>query len=468
MPQGRTVVDELSIVGAKKVDPGDIVEKIATTASPKFLGLFRGVVYEYSSFDQNVLQRDLARVEAFYRSKGYYDARVRAGRVFPTGEHHVRVEIVVEEGEPVLVRDVHLRGLETLPQEVAAMARRTASDVLRAGAHFEEEEFDRARNAIRRLLADRGHAYAKVEHAAFVDIVKRKVDVELVVTSGPKCVFGPVTFEGLGALPEAPVRRALDITTGAPFSDSVLETAQQALLDLGVFASVEMSPELPEPPPPDRVVPIRVKVAPSRLRSIRLGGGIEFDAVKTDIHGSFGWEHKNFLGTLRTFAIHFKPGLVLYPLRVNNIELPNRFFPEQQLRLELRQPGLVEARTSGFIRPEVNVKALLLDPNPPPNAKVIGYVEARNGIGFDRAYRRIFLAISHNLQVAYPFAYVGSRDPTLGTLVISHPELVTTLDLRDDRVHPRRGIYLLNTLQVAGGPFGGQADDVKVQPDLRG
>jgi outer membrane protein assembly factor BamA len=35
-------------------------------------------------------------------------------------------------------------------------------------------------------------------------------------------------------------------------------------------------------------------------------------------------------------------------------------------------------------------------------------------------------------------------------------------------VKPRKGIFALNTVQVAGGPFGGTADDVKIQPDLRG
>jgi len=215
------------------------------------------------------------------------------------------------------------------------------------------------------------------------------------------------------------------------------------------------------------VVPVKVRLEPSRLRTIRAGGGIEFDALKSDVHGIFGWEHRNFLGGLRTFSVRLKPGVVLYPLRINNLEVPNRFLPEERLRLDFRQPGFIEARTNAFIRPEFNVQALLLNPDPPPNQRVIGYAEARNGIGLDRTYKRLYGAISHNLQVAYPFAYVGDRDPTLGTLVISYPELITSLDFRDNRVHPRKGFYLLNTLQVAGGPFGGQANDVKVQPDLR-
>jgi outer membrane protein assembly factor BamA len=467
VPQGRMSVDDVTVRGAKKVDSDDIIDKIATTESPKFLGLFRGLIYEYSVFDRNVLQRDLARVEAFYRSKGFYDAHARAGRVHVINDNHVRVEIVVEEGQPVTIRAVRIDGIESLPKNIADIVRRAATSTLKEGAPFEEEAFDKAVGSVRRALTDRGYAYAKVENDATVDIVQKKVDVVLRTTPGEPCVFGGVTIDGLGDLPSKPVYRALDIEPGEPYSEATTDAAIQAVLDLGVFASVNIEPELTEPPRRDRVVPIKVKVEPSRLRRIRAGGGVEFDALKTDVHGIFGWEHRNFLGGLRTFSVNFKPGVVLYPLRVNNIELPNRVLPEERLRLEFRQPGFLEARTNAFIRPEFNVQALLLDPNPPPDAKVIGYVEARNGIGLDRSYWKLYAALSHNLQVAYPFAYLGDRDPTLGTLLISYPELITTLDFRDDRVHPRKGIYLLNTLQVAGGPFGGQANDVKIQPDLR-
>lgn len=468
VPSGRTAVDDVSVRGAKKVDGDDVLDKIATTESPKLLGIFQGVIYEYSLFDRNVLQRDLARVEAFYRSKGFYNAHARAGRVLPVDEKHVRVEIIVEEGEPVRVRNVRVDGLETLPKNIADLAQKAADTTLRKDTPFEEEAFDKAKNAVRRALTDRGYAYAKVQNDATVDIVTRKADVVFSVVPGEPCVFGPVTIEGLGNLPEKPVRRAIDIDEGTPFSEATLESAQQAVLDFGVFASVDLTPDLPDPPRPDHVVPVKVKVEPSRLRTVRLGGGIEFDALKTDVHGLAGWENRNFLGGLRTFSATFKPGVVLYPLRFNNIEVPNKFLPESRVRLELRQPGFLEARTNAFIRPEFNVQALLLNPNPPPNARVIGYAEARNGIGLDRTIWRFYGAISHNLQVAYPFAYVGTRDPTLGLLTISYPELTTSLDFRNNRVHPTHGVYILNTLQVAGGPFGGQARDVKIQPDVRG
>ena len=82
IPEGRSVIDDVTVVGAKQLEPADVAGKLATTASPKFLELFQGVVYDYEVFDPNTLQRDLARVERYYRARGYYSVRVRAGRVF--------------------------------------------------------------------------------------------------------------------------------------------------------------------------------------------------------------------------------------------------------------------------------------------------------------------------------------------------------------------------------------------------
>lgn len=462
IPEGRSSINEVQVRGADKVDEGDVAAKVATTESPKFLMLFRGVVYDYNLFDRNVLQRDLARIEAFYREKGYYDAHARAGRVHQIDKDHVRVEFVVEEGQPVLVKSVKILGLENVDPRIQRLAQRAAEENLKLDRPFDQEEFDKSVASVRRTLSDRGFAYAKVENDAAVDVYNHKVDVVLTTTVGPECTFGPVTIEGLGPLPDLQVRRALDIPVGKKYSEQLLDEAEQTLLDLGVVASMEMKPQLSDPP--SAVVPIHVKVEPARLRSWKVGGGFEFDVLKTDVHGTVGWQHKNFFGGLRSFSVTFRPGLVLYPLRIGNIVAPNKPLPEEKLTLEFRQPGVIEARTNFFVRPELNTQALLINPNPPKDAPVLGYATARLGFGLDRTYKKFSAILSYNIEADYPFAYVGGREDTLSTIFFTYPQLVTTLDFRDNRQHPRKGVYLMNTLESA---FLGDAKDFKVQPEAR-
>src|SRR5262249_58234434 len=91
IPRGAAAVDSVTVQGNHAISGSDIEEKVATTPSPKLLGLFRGVLYDYELFDHSVLQRDLDRVERYYRARGYYEAKARAGRVRYKSDKHVEV-----------------------------------------------------------------------------------------------------------------------------------------------------------------------------------------------------------------------------------------------------------------------------------------------------------------------------------------------------------------------------------------
>jgi outer membrane protein insertion porin family/translocation and assembly module TamA len=467
VPPGRAAVDDVTVKGHVAVDPEEIEEKIATAPSDKFLGLFRGVVYDYEIFDRLVLQRDLARVERLYRARGYYDAHARAGRVLKTGDEHVRVEIIVEEGKPVLIESVRIGGVERLPVSVGLAAMLPALTEMKKGQPFDEDKFIAGENAMRKSLTDIGYAFAEVRRDAKVDVARHKADVAYDVVAGPQSTFGKTTITGLAKLPEDKVRQTLDIAEGDPYSTQVIADATQALLDLGVFSSVEIIPDLSSPA--SRVVPLLVRVEPSRLRTVTLGGGIEFDAIKTDVHLLAGWEHRNFLGGLRQFNVEFKPGVVLYPTRINNVTPPTDFLPEERLKLQLKQPGFIEARTNALIRPEFNVFPVLLKTDPGADDPVLGYLEFKNTVGLDRTIWKLFGNVNYNFQFEQPFYYLNTPETQLlSTVILSYPELIAQLDFRNDKIKPRRGVLLGVNLQAAGGPFGGSADDIKVQPEARG
>src|SRR5260221_14148881 len=79
IPNGRAAVDSVDLHGARQLDSSDVTDELATAPSPKFLGLFRGVLYEYALFSRGTLQRVLARVERYDRARGYYDAHATGG-----------------------------------------------------------------------------------------------------------------------------------------------------------------------------------------------------------------------------------------------------------------------------------------------------------------------------------------------------------------------------------------------------
>jgi outer membrane protein insertion porin family/translocation and assembly module TamA len=465
IPPGRPAVDAVDFQGVRSIGESDLADHLATTASPRFLGIWEGVLFDYEFFDRNVFQRDLARVERFYRARGFYQAQARAGRVESNGTGHVRVTIVVEEGPPVLIRSISLPGAETLPWPDTELPRTTAARELKLMHRFDEDGYDRAETAVRRALRDAGYAYAKVKRSADVDIVTHFADVTLTIEPGPRARFGPITIEGLGSIPEAPVRRAIDIDEGQPFSQRAIEAAEMAVLDLGVFAAANIEPEIAEPPPAEPIVPLHVRVEASKLRSVTIGGGLELDAIKSEGHLRAGWQDLNFLGGLRSLTIEAKPGLVFYPTRIDQLEPPTDYLPEAKLHATLRQPGFLEARTSGVLHGEFNTYPLILQPITEPGEPVIGYREARASAGLDRTVWKLYVNPSYNVQASYPFAYVGGLDPALTSVIISYATFLAQFDARDNKMTPHRGVYLSNDLQFAG--LGGDARDVRERPEAR-
>ena len=466
VPPGRSAVDSVNLKGNDAIDSDDLREKLATAASPRFLGIFAGIVYDYNVFDRFVLDRDLQRIERYYRARGYYQARVRAGRVFFISPHKVKVEIVIDEGRPTLVDRVDFHGLEGLPEAAAEEARGAARAVLSRQQVFEEQKFSDAEEALRNALANHGYAYVKVQRAADVDLPKNLVAVGYFVTLGPRARFGEVRISGLGEIPEAPVRRALAIVPGTPYSRRELDSAQRALLDLNVFSSVVIEPDITQGGENQEqpLVPINVRVEPAKLRALHVGGGVQVDSIQTDVHVLGGWENRNFLGGLRSLTFEVKPGVVLYPTRIPTLHAPERLLPEGRANAQFRQPGFLEARTGLFTRLDGSIAPVILAPDQ-TTGPILGYRDGRVTAGLDRSYWKLYGALSHTVQVDSAFTYAGRLDPDLHLITISYPEAFVTLDLRDSKVHPHLGSYLSTDWQIAG--VGGDARDVRTQDEAR-
>ncbi len=487
VPRGKSGIDEVTVHNADAIDESDTEGKIATAETPKFLGFFRGVVYDYEVFDRFVLQRDLARVERYYRARGYYDAHARAGRVIQKNNNHVRVEIVVEEGQPTLVTDLEIAWPPGSPvsDDVKLKAYLAAKELLRLKRPFDEDNFAKAQDSVLKTVTDAGFAYAKISRSADIDISTHTAIVTYTVTPDLPAKFGKITIKGLdpdqggplhAEIPEDKLISTINIKEGEPYSTAEIDSASSALTDLEVFSSVRIVPQLSDPPPADHVVPLLVTVEPAKLRSLKLGGGVELDSLKTELHGVVGWEDHNFIGNLRDLEVNFKPGVVLYPTRLASGEFspPTKLLPEEKLFINFKQPSFIEARTEGFIKPEFNVYPILVpnykvasvaaDGTAIPADPVIGYMEPKVSVGVDRSIlRHLLVRLSYTAQVESPFSYVGSPGVDLSTISISYPELQATLNVTDNKLHPHTGFEIGNILQYAG--IGGTAHDIKIQPE---
>jgi len=493
------IIEDVDVLGAREIPASAIKERIATAESAHTLGgILRGIpiaglsdvlAVEYERFDRFVLERDLARVERYYQSRGFYDARVTAARVMRRkSDKRIRVEIVVDEGKPVLIRSVSLAWKDwRLPE--AAEVTNPVSDVkneLRVGDRLEEDAYEKLKKELVRAMTDRGFPYSSVMGEAKVDLVKHAADVTFTVELGPRSTFGDVRIVGLGEIPEEPVRKALGFKKGERFSTATLASAERALADFGVFGAIDVKPELSPPDKPrSSEIPVTITVQPAALRALKAGFGAEAGG-RVEAHGAFSWENRNFLGGLRRFAVEFRPGIVFYPNTLNNlfVAAPDQYLPETRLRFELRQPGVIEPRTQAILRGAANMyRPLNLTTAPTPGTDAakepaLGYLEVSGSLGLERRFSDFQHYLGQFIQAQYdaPFLYplwAGKRPDGYTPLLFTYLETIGTLDFRKndrgevDRIAPRKGVYLGLNAQLAGYFLPGDANDVRLRPELR-
>lgn len=476
------IVDALDIVGSDAVDVGRLEEGLATRETERFL-FMRGVIADYEVLDEALLERDLERVERFFRARGYFDARVIGARVIWTGRESVRVVIVVNEGLPVRIGAgddgalaVQLSGLESVDDTRVIAAIISASPA--PGTVLDEDEYEAAKREMRRILAEGGYAFARVSGRSDIDLARHEARLRFEIEAGPRAVFGAVTLDGLERVPEDEVRQSLLIAPGDPYSAAVLEDARRALVNLGVFSAVNVSANTSKPE--TGRVPIQFSVRETAPRTLRLGGGARLDALQLSSSLTAGWEHRNFLGGLRHLSLEARPGVGFFPTRMSDfpsLATPDRVMLQGSFEARFVQPSFIEGRTRGLLGASLDVRPLLYT-DTQANEPLLGFLEIATRAGLERPFfsHTLFVTPSLNWQAAVPFDYrrltLGRLSPVVtsrevANLYIVYPELLARLDLRDDPLDPKHGFLLSNSLQVALPVLGGSVSDLRVRPEAR-
>lgn len=524
------VIDDVQILGNEALSDDTIEAKIAsaptggTFEAIPLIGVVDALTLQYERFDRFVFERDLERIARLYRAKGYYDVVVRAGRVRRIDSHksdpenkdvsHVRllVEVEVQEGEPILVEAVNLElAGEPTGDKESVDAARDAKNYLKVGQIFREEDYETARERIKRTLTERGFAHARVEPKASVDVKRRRASVSYTIWLGPICTFGKVDILGLKGgrdeLPEWQVRPAVGIKQGARYNSKALEEAEIALSALGVFGSISVTPVLqpektapeppkpppvdretldrepPEPPPPPETlpteIPIVVRVQPSYLGAWKAGGGFELgDQVAVRAVG--GWSYKDATNALDRISLDARFRGVIYPWRISSFASGDaRFLPELKLRVQYSLP--FPGDPAGSLLAQTTVSYGLEANHDPPseeefakNKDIPVEILLEHRQGYERRFFRSRLLLGVYGYVAYssPFLFPFDTAVDSSPLVITYVDLFAQVDLRmnregrPERIKPAMGILTSVDFQV-GGAFGGDATDLRVKPELR-
>lgn len=455
-------VVELDVLGAQQIDAQDIKNKIATQqtswlpfAKPQY-------------FDRNVWRTDLRRIERYYRERGFYQAKVVSDDIIPEGTNQVRLVVRVQEGEPTLLSERNIEGVEALPleqrRELLGLVELTPGDV------FLEERWEALKGGLRDELLELGYVEAKVSGQATVDLATRRARIDVGIEPNQRYRFGEIrVVQAPGARVEAwriaeQAREAIEHE--AWYSESAREEAQARVFRMGVFGAARVN--LGPPSPEKGTVPLVVEVQEAPFHSVRAGFGIGIEPTRHDAHLVGEYTHRDFLGGLRRLNLNALAGWAFIPSVFEAIgpgDTVNRSEPVARLTADVDHPRLFHPNFRQSNRLELEKGA---EP---------GYgfyiIRARTGVVW-QPYTYFALFPAYNFQIFRLTSgqFIAGDTPALRfgctrDCLVSFLEQLVTLDLRDDPLAPKRGMLLALSLQEGGGPLGGDFGYLRIAPEAR-
>jgi outer membrane protein assembly factor BamA len=421
---------------------------------------------DWPIYNETAFERDLDRVERWYKARGYYDAHVTSAKLHKYDEdRQIELEITVKEGDPVLVVRVTITGVEALYSSLKKDIQKAIE--LELGEPFDEALYERSKRAVLETLQDASYAKAEVTGQAFIDPDKKIARVELTVQPGPPCVFGNIKVEGQHDLAASTVLAAASLEGGEAYSLSALRDARFGVYALGPFASVEVDDKPRDESP---IVDVTIRVVPARPFRFGLGAGMMSGGVSAqdfaaeavgdsfsqwDVHLLGRIEHRNFLGGMRRLRIEERPRLIFtHPFpKVADWEVGNLVV------IELRQPAFLEARTT-------LVALARWDLGPDPYGGNFMRNDIVVGVGPERYFfeGKLLLAVSVNAEVFLP----NQVNKPYPRTELTYMNELARIDLRDDPRNTHRGSYFAFGVQHAGYFMPSDWDYVRLTQDSRG
>jgi outer membrane protein assembly factor BamA len=461
--QSLVQVDNVDVVGARAIKERKIIAGLATH-DPTGL-----IFHEYAEYDEVSVARDRERIESFYQHEGHFSARVtnveirkkRSGR-------QVEVVFTVEEGEPTRIAAIDLQRMPPVPPGAAKDLPLEELILVKKGRVYKQAEYLGSRDNLKGYLVREGYAYAQVAGIVEVDRDKREATIRYQIDAGPLAKFGPTQVVGLENLPESAIRARIDWKEGEPYNPRKVEVTRGRLYQMGFLASVGI--EIPEKSRPE-VAEVKILVRESLRRELQLGGGVALDNANFLLRPRVGYIIRGARDPLLTLSFDARPGFIV-----------------------------AGQGTAGQLAGEVSTTLArddLLFPRLKGTASIVGeLVEletyAARGLRSKIGLERPFLGDKLQVGLGYQFRLLNftsvadvitAEDRTRVGLPqaadidansfsvnskLGYFDQLVSLDLRDNPLNTKNGIYLELRAEEAGAFSGSAFPYVKVTPEARG
>ncbi|MFH1479512.1 MAG: outer membrane protein assembly factor BamA [Candidatus Omnitrophota bacterium] len=414
-------------------------KRVLKIMKSKTSGFFRSGIYK-----QDVVEDDTERIKNFYRNEGFLDAETSYEVISHQKKKKKWIELVIKinEGRQYISGDFKIVGNNIFSEEELKSQLK-----MRDGDIFTESALHKEVTSLQEYYFDRGYVMAKVKPDTVLNIDKDKVDVIYNIVEGEICYVNKVNIKGNSKTKDVVIRRELRLNPGDKYDGAKLRRSKERLYNLGFFEDIIFDIEDTGSSTKKDMV---VEVKESKTGEFSFGGG--FSSIDKLI-GFVEVEQRNF--DMLNFPTFTGDGQDL-KLRAEMGSVRKNYL------LSWTEPWIFDHPLSfGF--------DLYSTERNRSGSTGYAYDENRQGgaIRFGKEFNEYLRA-----DLSYKIESVEISDLSVdasqslkdeaGENTISSVFMQVTRDTRDNKFNPTKGIVWSESMEVAGGPVGGDKDFAKL------
>lgn len=236
------------------------------------------------AIDPVSLSQTLSALNSFYRSKGFYHARIDGQAA------NDAITVTITENRPVTVETVQVNSPLDVDSAIA----------LESGERFDQEKFSETKSALKKRYAEAGYCNANFNTKAWVDIETDQAHLLFEATPGELCTFGKIAVETTPNIDGNLTAGMLRFKEGDPYSVEAIRQSYEALYAQEGITRVTINDTLRE----GNSVPITLNIDEEE-QPIRFSAGLGYSSDQ-GITAQTGVKHRNFFGNLKTLALNAK------------------------------------------------------------------------------------------------------------------------------------------------------------------
>jgi outer membrane protein insertion porin family len=296
-------IRHINLVGNATFDEDEIREEFEQNTSNWLSWYSRD-----DQYSREKLSGDLEKLQAFYQDRGYVDFAVESTQVaISPDKKEIFITANVREGEVYEISEIKLTGDLILDEAVLRQL-----VVSKPGEIFSRRKLEATAEAMTKVLANIGYAFADVSPLPTLDKENRKVAVNFFVNPGKRVQVRRINFQGNTRTMDEVLRREMRQFEGAWFSQAALDRSKIRLQRLGFFKTVEI--ETPRVTGSDDLVDVNVKVEEQSSGAFQFGVGYsQLQGVLTSISVT----QRNFLGTGNSVGITAQNNIIAKTFEVS-------------------------------------------------------------------------------------------------------------------------------------------------------